>query len=232
MSRSDKSRVNASPILRHPAVPYVLPFLVFILFLALRNVLPSGWEYPMRVLVTGAALATVSRGVLSFKPRRPASSVALGVAVFVIWVAPDMLWPGYRQHWLLSNGVTGRPHSSLPDAVRTDTLWLAFRIIGTALVVPVIEELFWRGWLMRYLVRPEFQSVRLGTFTALSFWATAALFASEHGPYWDVGLLAGIAYGWWIIRTQTLSDCILAHAVTNACLAAYVVSSGHWEYWL
>ncbi len=85
---------------------------------------------------------------------------------------------------------------------------------------------------MRYLARPEFEKLRMGTCTALSFWVTAALFASEHGPYWDVGLLAGVAYGWWMVRTRSLPDCILAHGVTNACLAAYVIAFARWQYWL
>jgi CAAX prenyl protease-like protein len=96
----------------------------------------------------------------------------------------------------------------------------------------VIEELFWRGWLMRYLVSADFQRVRLGTYTSLSFWLTAALFASEHGPYWDVGLLAGILYNWWVVRTGSLGDCILAHAITNLCLASYVLGLGQYQYWL
>ena len=65
-----------------------------------------------------------------------------------------------------------------------------------------------------------------------AFWFTAVLFASEHGAFWDVGLAAGILYNWWMIRTRSLADCILAHAVTNGCLAAYVVAGGHWQYWL
>ena len=62
--------------------------------------------------------------------------------------------------------------------------------------------------------------------------ALALLFASEHGPYWDVGLAAGILYNWWMIRTKSLEDCILSHAVTNACLAAYVLTRHQWQYWL
>jgi membrane protease YdiL (CAAX protease family) len=58
------------------------------------------------------------------------------------------------------------------------------------------------------------------------------LFASEHGAFWDVGLAAGILYNWWMVRTRSLADCILAHAVTNGCLAAYVLAGGHWQYWL
>jgi len=61
--------------------------------------------------------------------------------------------------------------------------------------------------------------------THYSFWVTAALFAAEHGPYWDVGLLAGILYNWWMVRTGRLADCIVAHAVTNGLLAARVLRS-------
>jgi hypothetical protein len=57
------------------------------------------------------------------------------------------------------------------------------------------------------------------------------LFASEHGPYWDVGLIAGILYNLWMIRTRSIADCILAHAVTNAALSLYVIATGQWQYW-
>ncbi len=99
-------------------------------------------------------------------------------------------------------------------------------------VVPVIEELFWRGWLMRWLINPHFEKVPMGTYTPAAFWIVAVLFASEHGPYWEVGLIAGVIFNWWMVRTKSLADCILAHAVTNAILAAYVVATGEWQYWL
>ncbi|MEJ7606852.1 MAG: CAAX prenyl protease-related protein [Bryobacteraceae bacterium] len=98
--------------------------------------------------------------------------------------------------------------------------------------MPIIEELFWRGWLMRWLIKPNFRMVPLGAFTASSLLITALLFASEHGPYWDVGLLAGLLYNWWMIRTRSLGDCVLSHAVTNACLSAYVIGTGNWQYWM
>ena len=63
----------------------------------------------------------------------------------------------------------------------------------------------------------------MGTWSAQAFWIVALLFASEHGPYWDVGLAAGALYNWWMLRTRSLGDLIVAHAVTNACLSAYVV---------
>jgi CAAX prenyl protease-like protein len=214
----------------HPSLPYIAPFAIFLLFLAIKGHLP--FEYPIRVLTVAAVLIAFSRGVVSLRIARPVTSTLAGVAVFLLWIGPDLLWPAYRQHWLFHNFLMGAAQSSLPEHVRTDYAFLFFRIIGTALLVPIVEELFWRAWLMRYLINPDVQKVRLGAYTALSFWLTAVLFASEHGSYWEVGLLAGIVFNLWMIRTRSLGDCILAHAVTNACLAAYVIGAGQWQYWL
>jgi hypothetical protein len=109
---------------------------------------------------------------------------------------------------------------------------LVLRSIRAVVIVPIIEELFWRGWLMRWVISPNFEKIPLGAYTPFSFWVVAALFASEHGSYWEVGLIAGVIYNWWMIRTKSLGDLILTHAVTNACLSAYVIAAGKWEYWL
>jgi len=219
---------------KYPSIPYVAPFGIFIVLLGLRDFLPfgAGVEYPLRVIVSGAVLLLLSRSVVSFRASRPLQSVLVGLLVFVVWILPDRLAPGYRDHWLFSNSLLGVPHSSLGPDLRGDLVFLVFRFAGTALLVPVVEELFWRAWLMRYLISPDFRSIPLGGFTAVSFWITALLFASEHGSYWDVGLLAGIAYNWWMVRTGSIGSCILAHGVTNACLAIYVVGTGNWQYWL
>jgi CAAX prenyl protease-like protein len=158
--------------------------------------------------------------------------VLVGLAVFAIWIGPDLLWPGYRSHWLFTNSLTGQPLNSHPDRAGAPALFLLFRVSGAVLLVPIVEELFWRAWLMRWLIKPEFQKVPLGTYAAQAFWLSAALFASEHGAYWEVGLAAGVIYNWWMVRTRSLADCILAHAVTNGTLAAYVLLTGRWEYWL
>ena len=108
---------------------------------------------------------------------------------------------------------------------------LLLRGLRAALIVPIVEELFWRAWLMRWLIAADFATVPLGRYSARAFCIVAVLFASEHGPYWDVGLAAGVLYNWWMIRTRSLGDLILAHGVTNACLSLFVVAAGKWEYW-
>ena len=218
-----------------PIVGYVAPFLAFVSFLALERAfaLPAEWFYPLRLLAVGALLLTVSRRYWWRRPSMPWASIGVGVAVFLIWIGPDLLFgPGYRRFWLFENPVTGSAKTSLSAGLQVSAWFMAVRTIGSALFVPPLEELFWRGWLMRWLIDKDFEKVPLGTYAWASFWLVALLFASEHGPYWEVGLAAGIAYNGWLVRTRNLADCILAHAVTNALLAAYVIAAGQWQYWL
>lgn len=212
---------------------YTIPFAVLIVLLAVRPYLGINplLAQPLRALAVLTALLVFSRGVIRLKPASPVSSVALGLAVFAIWVAPDLLIPGYRHFWLFDNPLT-RTSTSLPaPGLRTSGWFLFYRLAGSVILVPIAEELFWRAWLMRRLISPRFEKVALGTYGAEAFWLTAVLFASEHGAYWDVGLAAGILYNWWMIRTKSLADCILAHAVTNGALAAYVLLAHQWQYW-
>lgn len=190
------------------------------------------WEFPFRVAVLTAVLLVFSRKVISFRTVSPVSSVLLGVAVFAIWIGPDVLIPGWRQHWLFQNSITGGLQSSIPGSLLDDPMVLFFRTVRAVILVPIIEELFWRAWMMRWLIDPDFGRVPLGAYAARAFWITAILFASEHGPYWEVGLVTGVIYNWWMVKTKSLGDLILTHAVTNGALCAFVVATKRWEYWL
>ncbi|MGC9947176.1 MAG: CAAX prenyl protease-related protein [Bryobacteraceae bacterium] len=213
-----------------PAVAYVAPFAVFI---ALRWLpFPPAWLAPARFTVVAVTLAVFSRRVTPRRPAFPIGSILLGAAVMAVWIAPDVLWRGYRDFWLFHNGITGVARSTLPVHLKSSAFFIGVRVLESALLVPIIEELFWRGWVMRWVIRADFESVPVGQYTALSFWAVALLFAAEHGPYWEVGLVAGVVYNWWLVRTRSLADCILAHAVTNGLLAAYVLIFDRWQYWL
>jgi len=219
---------------RYPALRYVAPFFAFLIFLAADRLLPFGaeWNYALRFAVVFGLLIWLSRGVIQWRLSNFAGSTALGIAIFAIWVGPDVLWPAYRQSWLFTNGIVGAPQSSLPAGVKASAIFILFRLLSSVVNVPVLEELFWRGWLMRWLIAKDFERVPLGAYQAQAFWLVAVLFASEHGSYWDVGLVTGALLNWWMIRTKSLADCILAHAVTNGCLAAYVLTRDQWQYWL
>jgi CAAX prenyl protease-like protein len=219
---------------RYPSLPYVAPFAAFMILLALGPYVPLGPRAfaVLRFVILAGVLWFCSRGVISLRAPHWLTSISLGVGVFALWVAPDVFLPGWRDSWLFSNGLTGRIEGVLPTDSRSDPLTLVFRCIRAVILVPIIEELFWRAWLPRWLDgREDFRKIPLGQYTLASFWLTALLFASEHGSMWDVGLAAGLLYNWWMRRTRKLGDLILAHAVTNACLSAYVLLRGRWEYW-
>jgi len=211
---------------------YIAPFGLFVILLAIRRWLPSEIFPVLRFALIAAALAVFSRDVIPWRPAFRMASILLGAAVFLVWIGPDALWPGYRNFWLFHNPITGAAASSLDVRLKANALFIVIRVLESAILIPVLEELFWRGWLMRWLIRPDFQSVPLGQYAPSSFWMVALLFAAEHGPYWEVGLVAGIAYNGWMVRTRNLADCMLAHGVTNALLAAYVLLFDKWQYWL
>jgi CAAX prenyl protease-like protein len=93
-----------------------------------------------------------------------------------------------------------------------------------------MEELFWRGFLMRWLIREDFTAVPIGTYQPFSFYATTALFAMEHGAEWPQAVVVGLIYGAWFVRTRKLGDVMVAHGVTNLLLALYCLGSNDWHF--
>ena len=213
-----------------PELGYILPFAVFIAFLGLKSIVAVP-EY-LRFAVLIAAIAIFSRKLIAVRPSRLVLSVLVGIAVFFLWIGPDALIPGYRNFFLFSNAIVGHPAASTAAGDKISMSFLLFRVLVSVIAVPILEELFWRGWLMRWIANNRFTTIPIGTWNAEAFWIVALLFASEHGSYWDVGLLTGMIYNYWAIRTHNLMDCIIVHAVTNACLAAYVIGWNQWQFWL
>ena len=214
-------------------LPWVVPFGLYMVILSTASLLPLSpeWNHVLRLAVVAPILFVCSRRHFRLRPTQPIGSLLVGIAVFLVWVVPDALFPGYRHHVLFSNALLGEYSPDAGISATSGPLFLLLRVAVSVMMVPIIEELFWRGFLMRVLIRGDFSAVPMGTWHREAFWITAVLFAFEHGSHWDVGLVAGIAYNAWLIRTRALSDVIFAHAVTNGLLAAYVILLGKWEFW-
>lgn len=184
--------------------------------------------YPVKALTVGYLLYRF-RGQyreLCFKDlaNLPATlaSCGLGLLVFVLWI---------RMDWTL--GAAGAPQGFNPTLLpghSTQIVMTVFRIAGAVLVVPLMEELFWRSFLIRYIIDTHFENVRIGTFTWVSFLFTVGLFGLEHNFFY-AGIMAGVAYNLLLYRTRSLAQCVLAHAVTNLALGIYVVTTGKWQFW-
>jgi uncharacterized protein len=234
MGLSSVIRLHSMNFHQHRAtIAYTAPFVAFLAMLGIERALslPAEVYYPIRLAIVLTLLIALSRRVIPWRPSAFWASTGIGIVVFLVWIAPDAIF-NYRHTWLFQNSITGAAESSVPVWLRARFGFVAVRVFGCVVAVPLLEELFWRGWLMRWLVDTNFLKVPLAIYVPKAFWVVALMFASEHGPYWEVGLVAGIIYNWWVIRTGNLADAILAHAVTNGLLSAWVLYTGRWEYWL
>jgi CAAX prenyl protease-like protein len=149
-------------------------------------------------------------------------SCAVGLLVFILWINMDWVY-----------GAAAVPQGFNPGLLpgRNTRIFLTlFRIAGAVLVVPLMEELFWRSYLIRYIIDKNFDTIKIGTFTWASFLFTVVLFGLEHN-YIYAGIMAGVFYNLLLYKTRSLAQCILSHAVTNLALALYVVVTGKWQFW-
>jgi CAAX prenyl protease-like protein len=189
------------------------------------------WEWPVQVLAVAVVCYLTWPEGVSLRPSRWLASTAIGTLVFLLWITPELINPQYRQSLFFSNALLGQVGSSLSAAALKSNSVLFWRTVRAATVAPIAEELFWRAWLMRWLSNHDFQEIPLGTYVPAAFFVTAILFGLEHGPYWDVGLMTGVIYNFWMIRSKSLGDCVLMHAVTNLLLSLYVIGYRQWQYW-
>jgi uncharacterized protein len=109
-------------------------------------------------------------------------------------------------------------------------VFIAFRVVGAVIVVSLMEELFWRAFLIRWVVNADFKQVPVGTFSWPSFVITVALFGGEHRE-WLAGLICGAMYNWLLYKRKDVFSCVVAHVVSNAALAAWVLARGDWKFW-
>ena len=220
-------------ILIRAASARILPFGVFIAFLVLGDLL--AWLgvarttllrlYPLQVgavllllVVLWRQYDELHRFTLSIP--QIVLAAGIGAAVTVLWVLLDASWmiagsgPGYDPR------IDGR----------IDPLLAALRLGGAALVVPIMEELFWRSFLMRWMERTDFRHVDPARIGVKAFVIPTLLFGVEH-HLWLAGVIAGAAYGLLYLRHRNLWSPVLGHAVTNGLLGIWVLATGDWAFW-
>ncbi|HEX6704024.1 MAG TPA: CAAX prenyl protease-related protein [Albitalea sp.] len=218
------------------AVVRVLPFALFLALLALRGMLPNDgstgidprWIYGVGVVVVGAALWWYRRDygelAVQMRPdgREAGLAVGVGLVVFGLWIALDAPW--------MQLGEPAATFMPLHGDGRIDWPLVAVRWIGAALLVPVMEELFWRSFLMRWFERPQFETVMPQRVSVKAIALSTFVFTLVH-TLWLAAVVAGLAYAWLYVRTGKLWVPIIAHAVTNGVLGVWVVATGNWSFW-
>lgn len=222
-----------APLFSRAAWARILPFGAYIFFIILGDMLERTglsraelrWLYPVQIGVVALLLAVSWRRYHELRAPLPGAaqllvSVLTGVAVLILWINLDAPWmtvgssPGYDPR---SNG-------------ELDWMLVAIRIAGAALVVPVMEELFWRSFVMRWVDAADFEALEPARVGIKGFLVSVVLFGFEHN-LWLAGIVAGVAYSLLYMRHRNLWSAVIAHAVTNGLLGAYVVATGSWAFW-
>ncbi len=236
------SRDNFLSIASQGGFPRIAPFALYMAFIGIdelvRFLSSSGYVhisdtallflYPVKAISVGVLLIILRKSYSELHwgdLKRPAATFAgllIGVTVFLLWI--QMTWA-----WAVFGKLNGFDPTSVSENL-TRSLLIIFRIIGAAVVVPIMEELFWRSWLLRYIVSQDFQSVAIGRFTLSSFLIGTAMFGLEHN-LWLAGIMAGAFYSILLYRTKSIVQCIVAHAITNLLLGIYVLNTGKWYFW-
>jgi len=226
----------------NPSCARYLPFATFMAFIGLDEVIHflGGKEvftlsetalyylYPVKVIVVALILIRFRHYYNEVSWRSlvnlPVTLAVCGVAILVFF-----LW--INMNWILP--IVGSPKGfnlELLPGHGLQIVMAGFRVFGAVLVVPIMEELFWRSFLIRYIVDSDFEKIPIGHFSWTSFLMTVVLFGTEH-HFLLAGMMAGTVYNVILYRTRNIAQCILAHAVTNLALAVYVITTGQWKFW-
>jgi uncharacterized protein len=212
-----------------PEYARVAPFVIFVALTALQGQLGEDsryWLYLVKTLVGAWLIWQMRPFVQEMRWNLSWEAVAVGVAVFVAWIGLDGLYPRLSEAETAWNPTKRYSGDS-------DLAWLfvVVRIAGSSIVVPPLEEVFYRSFLYRMFVKNDFRAMPLGQFHVLSFVVTSALFGLMHPDRWLAGILCGLAYQWLVVRKNRLGDAMTAHAITNFLLGLWVVWNGAWSFW-
>ena len=223
-------------MLNQQALSRILPFAIYILLLALGDILAplftylaidTKWIYLIKISAVIAALLYFLRSYTELSKKPPMEdfmyAAVSGLIVFVVWIFPYPTWLVAGADAVGVNPTQGL--SSLEA-----TLWLSTRMMGAVLIVPIMEELFWRSFIMRWYDNQDFLSVDPEKISGFAYIGSACIFALEHN-LWLAGLFAGLVYGELYKTYKNLWIPIFAHAVTNCILGVWVLFSGNWQYW-
>lgn len=230
-SSSATGKTGPHPWLRDDAA-YVLPMAVFLLFTFAAGRWPSFFvsSYIIKTLLTGVLLILLRRNYTKINWNYAWLGVIVGIVGIVQWVGMEKLllhlWPNYPRP-------SAEPIDPFTQISSPALLWsfIAIRLLGPVLVVPFMEEYFWRDFLWRTIVAPnDFKLAQIGEWDWKAFAIVTLAFASVH-IQWMTAIVWGAMMAWLLVRTRSLGACIIAHGITNLLLGIYVLHTHDWAFW-
>jgi CAAX prenyl protease-like protein len=200
-----------------------MPLLAILIAGTLSHAMSSDFErlYPLRLIAGVAVLGLYRKKLATLDWHWSWRGLAVGLLVFLLWIA--------AARFLVSPAAIPIKLEALSTPLRG--IWIASRVATSVLIVPIVEELAYRGFLMRRLSNEDFESVPYRSVSWLALSVTAVVFGLPHGALWLPAILAGLAYGLVLVRRGSIGEAVVAHATTNALIAAIVLGWNQWQLW-
>jgi len=216
----------------HDDIAYILPMGIFLLLTAAAGKWPQAYAaiYLTKTILTAAALALLWRNYTPIRWNHWWLGILLGILGIFQWIGMQLLLQKYFSLFRPS-GESFNPQTYFHDAGMRDA-FIAVRLIGAVLVVPVMEELFWRDFLWRQILAPnDFKLAAVGEWACPPFLIVAVAFCVVHGNWWPTAIVWGLMIGALLVYTKSLGACIIMHATTNLLLGIYVLHTHDWSFW-
>jgi CAAX prenyl protease-like protein len=217
------NKIRTSPILSR-----VIPFAAFAALTMLQGRFGDAsqyWIYALKTVIGAWLILLVRPYVKEMKWKLSWEAIIAGVAVFVAWVGLDGLYPMFAER-----SESFDPNRTYGTGSALALIYIGARILGSSLVVPVLEEVFYRSFLYRYLIQSQFLQIPLGRLDLKAFLIAGVIFGVGHYE-WLPGILCAFVYQGLVCRKDRLGDAITAHAITNFLLALWVVFRPAYYFW-
>jgi uncharacterized protein len=225
---SKRSMLSMDGLLSSPVAVRVVPFAVFAGLTMIQGRFGEAgqyWIYGLKTVIAAYLLWVMRRQVQELKWKLSWEAIAVGVLVFVAWVGLDGLYPTMSAREGRFN-----PLQTYGPGAFLGFMFIGVRIVGSTLIVPMLEEVFYRSFLYRYIIQVQFLKIPLGRFDWKAFIFVGVAFGISHFE-WLPGILCAFAYQALVWRKNRLGDALTAHAITNLLLGIWVVARGDYLFW-
>jgi uncharacterized protein len=215
--------IKSSPVLAR-----TVPFAVFALLTVFQNQFGDSaqyWIYCSKTVIAAILLWLLRPQIPEMKWKFSWEGLLVGVAVFAVWVGLDGHYP-----FIFHRPGSFNPFRTYGQSSALGLVFIGVRMLGISLVVPMLEEVFYRSFAYRYVIHPQFWKIPLGTFNLGAFLILGAAFGFSHFE-WIPGILCAFAYQALVCWKNRLGDAISAHAITNLLLGCWVVIDKNYVYW-
>jgi len=227
MIASFRKHMSASP-----EYARFVPFFIFLVLTFAGGMAGDDWKfwlYAAKVIVGAWLVWEMRKVVAEMRWAFSWEAVAVGVLIFIVWVGLDPYYPMVEILFKNTPESIWNPFARFGDDSLTAWLLFLIRIFGMTIIVPPLEEVFYRSFAYRYVIRYDFQKVALNHFDGVAFVMVALVFGFVH-PQWLAGIICAMAYQWLVLRKNRLGDAMTAHAITNFLLGVYVVWKDAWKF--